>query len=696
MNGTAALSWPASRAAEGLELLARAAGIATHPRQTPAAHRAPATCEEALLPAAAALGLDVEAVETTFGDVDVLLRRAGPAVIRIDGDALIMLVRRRGRGVTVVRPDHHVATVPLDLVRRALVEPAAAPLRAEAERLVEETGVRPSSRPRVVRALVSARLRARKLQAGWLVRIPSTASFRQQLVAVGARRRFILLAAAHAAQYACWILAWWLLGRSALRGHLDPAWLGAWTLALFSLIGLQLAALWLQGTLAIGVGALLKQRLLAGAFRLEPEETRKEGAGQLLGRVIEAEAVGSLATSGGFLALLATLELGLAAGVLALAAPLLSVLLLTWSVLTLAIGAVYFGRRFRWVSLRVGLTHDLIERMVGHRTRAAQQPPEEWHHGEDEALERYVRASAGMDQAGVWLHAIIPRGWMVVGLAGLTPLFIGQGSPESMAVGLGGILLAFRALDRLTAGVWSLAGAAIAWRQVSPVFRAASRGTLAAAPAARPDAATTGDQPVLEATDLRFAHSGRAEPVLQGCSLAIAAGERIILQGPSGGGKSTLASLLAGLRTPQSGLILIDGLDLHTLGLAGWRRRVVLVPQFHENHLLLGTVAFNLLMGVEWPPGEEDFVRADGVLRELGLGDTLDRMPSGLLQTIGETGWQLSHGERSRLYLARALLQKPDVLILDESFAQLDPENMHLALNAVVARSPAVLLIAHP
>src|SRR5688500_10233340 len=101
----ATLYWPASRAAEGLELLARAAGIATHPRQAPAAHRAPATCEEALLPAAAALGLEIEAVETSFGDVDGLLRSAGPAVIRIDGDALIMLVRRRGRTVTVVRPD---------------------------------------------------------------------------------------------------------------------------------------------------------------------------------------------------------------------------------------------------------------------------------------------------------------------------------------------------------------------------------------------------------------------------------------------------------------------------------------------------------------------------------------------------------------------------------------------------------------
>jgi ATP-binding cassette subfamily B protein len=123
---------------------------------------------------------------------------------------------------------------------------------------------------------------------------------------------------------------------------------------------------------------------------------------------------------------------------------------------------------------------------------------------------------------------------------------------------------------------------------------------------------------------------------------------------------------------------------------------VVLVPQFHENHLALGSIAFNLLMGAEWPASEDGFARAERVLRELGLGDTLDRMPSGLLQTIGETGWQLSHGERSRVFLARALLQQPDVLILDESFAQLDPENMHLALDAVVSRGNAVLLIAHP
>jgi ATP-binding cassette subfamily B protein len=311
-----------------------------------------------------------------------------------------------------------------------------------------------------------------------------------------------------------------------------------------------------------------------------------------------------------------------------------------------------------------------------------------------------------MDRAAVWLLAIVSRGWVVVGLCGLAPLFITPRAPASLAIGVGGILLAFRALHRLTGGLWNLTGAAIAWQQTAPVFRAATR---AAVPEAPPDSTrdtTRGadasasqaraEPPLVDATELRFTHAGRSEPVLRGCSLAIAPGERVILQSPSGGGKSTLAAILAGLRTPQSGLLLLDGLDQHTVGFGGWRRRVVLVPQFHENHLVLGSVAFNVLMGVEWPPGERDFARADSVLRELGLGDTIDRMPSGLLQTIGETGWQLSHGERSRVFLARALLQNPQLLILDESFAQLDPENVHLALDAVLARAGAVLLLAHP
>ena len=173
-------------------------------------------------------------------------------------------------------------------------------------------------------------------------------------------------------------------------------------------------------------------------------------------------------------------------------------------------------------------------------------------------------------------------------------------------------------------------------------------------------------------------------------------GDRILLEGASGSGKSTLAAVLAGLRPPGHGLLLLNGLDFNTLGAAEWQRRIALVPQFHENHILSGTLAFNVLMGRGWPASDEDLALADDVLCDLELGGLLERMPNGLHQVVGETGWQLSHGERSRVYLARALLQGAELLILDESFAALDPETLEACWRVLLARQPTVIVIAHP
>ena len=83
------------------------------------------------------------------------------------------------------------------------------------------------------------------------------------------------------------------------------------------------------------------------------------------------------------------------------------------------------------------------------------------------------------------------------------------------------------------------------------------------------------------------------------------------------------------------------------------------------------------------------------VCRRLGMGDLLDRMPAGLFQPVGETGWQLSHGERSRLFMARALLQGADLVVLDESFAELDPESLRHCLSEAADLSGTLLVVAH-
>jgi ATP-binding cassette subfamily B protein len=374
----------------------------------------------------------------------------------------------------------------------------------------------------------------------------------------------------------------------------------------------------------------------------------------------------------------------------------LAFLLAAWFALTLSVGYRFLRRYQRWTETRMALTQDLVESMVGHRTRLAQQRREEWHEAEDQALHRYMGVSSEVDRAGAWLIAAIPRGWLVAALASLSPAVMSRdSSTAATAITLGGILLAYNAFRKLT---WSSADIAAAWvacKRIAPLFRAAGRSEiLGGAPARRREPEPA--QKVIEADRLSFRYRRQGTLALQSCSLTIRYGDRVLLEGPSGGGKTTFASLLTQMRQPESGLVLAHGLDRHTLGDRRWRQIVAAAPQFHENHILTETLAFNILMGRRWPPSAADFEAADMVCRELGLGDLLDTMPSGLLQMVGEGGWQLSHGERSRVFIARALLQDADLVILDESFAALDPENLQIALECTLRRAKTLLVIAHP
>jgi ATP-binding cassette subfamily B protein len=710
MDKLHALAWPLTRLGELIEALARQCGLPLSGRDTPRPPEGLARADTEGLGAwiaatASWLGLEAESVEAPYAEVERLLGGAGPAILHLPARGeprFVALLGGRRRTVAVLGPDLAVHRLPPEALRTTLCQALEAPLQPEVDRLLEAVGVPRWRRQRVRRALLGERLSAERLGGCWLVSLPAGAPVWQQLRQARLLRRLLILFGAHATQYLLWLLAWWLVGQGALQGRLDRGWLLAWALLLLTLVPWRMLVTWSQGRCAIGAGALLKRRLLADALRLAPEEMRQQGAGQLLGRVIESEAVESLAVSGGILGLLAAVELALAAAVLGMGAGggLQVLLLLGWVVGTGLLGWCYVGQRRRWTTARLGMTHDLVERLAGHRTRLAQEYPAHWHAGEDAALARYLALARVMDRTAASLLALVPRGWLLVGLLGLAPAFVtGRSAAPALAVSLGGLLLAFTAFRKLAVGLWHLAGAAIAWEQVAPLFQAAARPQVPTPPALvpGPDGGDTGGEPpVLEAHDLVFRYHARGAPVLRGINLRLGAGERLLLQGPSGGGKSTLATLLTGLRLPESGLLLLDGLDRQTLGALGWQRRVVAAPQFHDNHVFTGTFAFNLLMGRRWPPQPEDLAQAEALCHALGLTDLLHRMPAGLLQLVGETGWQLSHGERSRLFLARAMLQGAACLILDESFAALDPATLHQALRCVLERAPTLVVIAHP
>jgi ATP-binding cassette subfamily B protein len=436
---------------------------------------------------------------------------------------------------------------------------------------------------------------------------------------------------------------------------------------------------------------------------MDLEAVRRQGIGQLLGRVIESQALESLALNGGFGALVALLELAFAATILAAGAggPIHLVLLALWLALSLFTSWRYFRRMKTWTFMRLDMTHALVERMVGHRTRLAQERAERRDEQEDRALKDYLNTSKAMDNAIAPMVGGLARGWILLALIGLAPAFVtGTATPGSLAIALGGMLLANRAMGGISGGLTSLARAGLAWSQVSALFHSArkSADTGPFILSAKTDTGNHSDAEaptLVDASSLVFRYRDDGEPVLRGADLKIQRGERILLEGSSGGGKSTLASLLVGLRNPSSGLLLLNGLDRHTLG-ESWHRLATEAPQFHENHILSGTLGFNLLMGRNWPASEAELGEAEALCRELGLGELLDRMPSGMNQMVGETGWQLSHGEKSRIFLARALLQKAQLTVLDESFAALDPETLEKCLDTAFRRANTLMVVAHP
>ena len=196
----------------------------------------------------------------------------------------------------------------------------------------------------------------------------------------------------------------------------------------------------------------------------------------------------------------------------------------------------------------------------------------------------------------------------------------------------------------------------------------------------RPRAETTGG-------DLRRT----AHPRVHDLNLVVERGEIIALTGPSGCGKSTVLSVVLGLRRPDSGSVLLGGVDLADLNLADWRRRIGWVPQ--RPHLFARTVAENVRLGR--PDATDGDVAA--ALETAGLAEVVRRLPRGAETLLGDGGAGLSAGERQRLALARAFVRDAPLLLLDEPTASLDNETEADVLAAIrqLIDGRTALIVAH-
>jgi ATP-binding cassette, subfamily B, bacterial len=640
-------------------------------------------------------GVEAEPAYVALRDIEGALANAAPALLSLPCGGFAGLTGVRNGRARLIGVDFRTYTISLEDLRDVLCAPAEARFQLEVHAVLRDCGQRVADPERVRRAMVRKRAGSELVDLGWEIRQPAGSSFAGQMIQAGMRKHGLVFGGAYAAEYLLSLGAWWVLGMAALSGRFDASLLSAWVLLISSALVFRSWRASCSASLAVKAGGLLKQRLLAGATRLDSDSVRHEGAGAMLARVMDADALESLALGGGLAALLAPVEL-VCAGLLLLAGAggaWHALLLVIWIAVLGARGRQYFRFRANWTDSRLGMTDDVVERMNGHRTRVVQESPDRFHTGEDELLSSYLERSARLDQSSVNLNTLVPRLWLMTAVAALVPAFMRSAPPEMVAISIAAVLMAHRSFRTLASGLCDIAGAMLAWRKIRPLFSAASErgepGVAAASPRRK-------GETVLEVRDMMFRYANRAEPVLQGCNLTIRRGERVLLEGASGNGKSTLASLLTGLLVPTSGLLLFGGLDYRTMGDTRWRSRIAYAPQSYENHVFSGSLAFNLLMGRAWPPRCGDMAEAEAVCVELGLGDLLARMPVGLDQIVGESGWQLSEGERSRVFLARALLAGADVLVADECFAALDPESLSQAYSAVARRAPALVMVAHP
>jgi ATP-binding cassette subfamily B protein len=212
------------------------------------------------------------------------------------------------------------------------------------------------------------------------------------------------------------------------------------------------------------------------------------------------------------------------------------------------------------------------------------------------------------------------------------------------------------------------------------------RGTLRAVPGA----VVVPGAPLLELDDVSFGYPD-GTPVLHGLSLTVPAGARVALVGPSGAGKSTVLALVEGFYPLTGGTIRWAGTDVRELPRAALRARLGYVEQ--EAPVLAGTVRENLLLAA--PGAAEDELWA--VLADVGLTSIVQRSPRGLDVPVGDDGVLLSGGERQRLAIARSLLARPALLLLDEPTASLDARNENLLRQtlAAAAGDRALLVVAH-
>ncbi|EEW7567961.1 peptidase domain-containing ABC transporter [Escherichia coli] len=193
----------------------------------------------------------------------------------------------------------------------------------------------------------------------------------------------------------------------------------------------------------------------------------------------------------------------------------------------------------------------------------------------------------------------------------------------------------------------------------------------------------------LETNDLSYRYDSQSAPIFSALSLSVAPGESVAITGASGAGKTTLMKVLCGLFEPDSGRVLINGIDIRQIGINNYQRMIACVMQ--DDRLFSGSIRENIC-GFAEEMDEEWMVEC---ARASHIHDVIMNMPMGYETLIGELGEGLSGGQKQRIFIARALYRKPGILFMDEATSALDSESEHFVNVAIKNMNITRVIIAH-
>jgi ABC-type bacteriocin/lantibiotic exporter with double-glycine peptidase domain len=290
-----------------------------------------------------------------------------------------------------------------------------------------------------------------------------------------------------------------------------------------------------------------------------------------------------------------------------------------------------------------------------------------------------IALSAGLDAAGR-----LATGLIVAAIA-----LLGGSRVMAGGMSIGDFVLVLSIGGSLSAPVLALVksfdemqAATVSVHRLSALARARAEDIPPEMPPARKGPAR------LDIDDLSFSYAPDGAQVIAGLSCTFAPGERVALVGPSGIGKSTLASLIFAARRADKGAIRLDGAPVAKIAIATLRQRILVVP--HEIDVFTGTVAENIRLGIR-DVGFNDIAHAASVA---GLDAEITALSQGYDTRLGQAGVELSAGQKQRLGIARAILRQPDILVLDESTSSLDLATERRVLDGLLKHLPQTTIIA--